>query len=206
MNQLNYIIILAAFLVSFHGAMGQWNVPEPSTTAPVRPAPAAPPKHKAVIAHEPFTTAQQHFYDSIPAKQKGLNDFEHIFTSDQKKHIDSICNFLWRKTTLELTVITLGDSQTPKTYFNQMVLRVAHVWSSRSIDKPTGLVVGISKTHQLIWVQRSVGMAKIISSEETDDIIKNQFKAEFEKGNFYAGAANGVGALVNKIYGKLTHH
>lgn len=65
--------------------------------------------------------------------------------------------------------------------------------------KDNGVLIAISKGYRQIRIQNGNGIEKIITDNETKEIIDNFFIPDFKKGNYYDGTLKGLVELINLL-------
>lgn len=151
------------------------------------------------------TKKQVHSYwDSLPNPVGWVNDFEQLFTDKQKKYLDSIIEDFKRQTEIEIAIVTIDSSATATEQFDSLTLIIANKWGVGQAGKDNGILIGISKGHRRIRIQNGYGIEKLITDNETKQIIDKYFVPEFKKGNYYNGTRNGMMKLFDLLKFKLT--
>ena len=138
-----------------------------------------------------------------PPHRNWTNDFEHIFTSQQIKQLDSICTHFQQQSGVEITVLTLDSNLIGKQDFATAVLHYAQVWAAANPTKPMGVLFAISRSLKRVQIQKSHGIALIFTNAESDQFIAKSVVSELRKGNYYLATRQGVIALSNLLMDKL---
>lgn len=135
-----------------------------------------------------------------PIRHHGwITDYEELFTKDQIDHLNSIINEFEKETSKEIAIITLDYFRVSENGFEPLSLLIAQKWGVGKADKNNGILIAISKDYRKIRIHNGIGIEKILSNQETKDIIENFFIPEFKKNNYYSGTLNGLLALINKL-------
>ena len=144
------------------------------------------------------------YWDSLPNPVGWVNDFEGLFTNEQEHHLDSIIEDFKRQTEIEIAIVTIDSSATSKEKFDSLTLYMANRWGVGEAGKDNGILIGISKGHRKIRIQNGFGIERLITEEETKQVIDNYFMPEFKAGNYFRGTLNGLMKLTDLLKFKLT--
>jgi uncharacterized protein len=136
------------------------------------------------------------FRKKLPLRAGLVNDFENIFTDEQEKTLDSVINQYEIKTTIEISVITIPSKAIDKESFDDLVFKIANSWGVGKGDKNNGILIGISKDYRKIRISNGLGIEKLMTDNQTKEIINNTFIPSFKKGDFYQGTLNGVQDII----------
>ena len=138
-----------------------------------------------------------------PPHRNWTNDFEHVFTAQQVKQLDSICTQFQQQSGVEITILTLDSNLIGKQDFAAAVLHYAQVWSAANPNKPMGVLFAVSRSLKRVQLQKSHGIALIFTNPESDQFLAKSVVPELKKGNYYLATRQGVTALTNLLLGKL---
>ncbi|HSY61918.1 MAG TPA: TPM domain-containing protein, partial [Cytophaga sp.] len=143
------------------------------------------------------------FLDSLPKPQGLINDYESLYTMDEERKLDSIIKRFKRTTGIEIVIITFDSNCVSKENFNSLTLRIANTWHIGQKGKDNGILIGISKGHQIMRIENGYGIEKLITDKETKEIIYTAFIPYFKKNSYYDGTFNGVLKLMDLLNTKL---
>ena len=146
-------------------------------------------------SHSTFAT-QQPISDSLPHAVGWTNDFEHLFTKDQIRMLDSSISSFEHKTKIEISIITIDSSLTDQENFDEFVNHIFHEWGVGKKELNNGIVIGISKQFRKMRIRNGAGIVNILSDVETKKIIDNDFIPMFKKGDYFEGTLNGLQFLM----------
>jgi uncharacterized protein len=132
------------------------------------------------------------YWTELPSPKGWVNDFENIFTKDQVKALDSLVADYEKRTTTEISVITIPASATDKARFDELTLMIANKWGVGKKEKDNGILIGISKEHRTIRIQNGLGIEKLITDNQTKQIIDQTIIPNFKADNFYKGVFDGI--------------
>ena len=132
------------------------------------------------------------FWRYLPKPLHWTNDYEDLYTDVEESKLDSaITNFV-KKTSIEIAIVTIDTMKTSKENFEDLTLHIAQNWRIGKSGKDNGILIAISKGYKRIRIQNGNGIEKIVSDEETENIIYNYFIPEFKKEKYYNGTMNGL--------------
>lgn len=132
------------------------------------------------------------FWTELPSPKGWVNDFENIFTKEQVKTLDSLVADYEKRTTTQISVITIPASATDKARFDELTLMIANKWGVGKKEKDNGILIGISKDHRTIRIQSGLGIEKLITDNQTKQIIDQTIIPNFKADNFYKGVFDGI--------------
>lgn len=132
------------------------------------------------------------FYMKIPQRVGFINDFEQIFSIDERKALDSLVTAIEKETTAEIAVVTLDSNMANRQIFDDLSLFIANQWGIGKKGKDNGIVICISKSLKKIRIQNGLGIEKMISDKQTKEIIDKQMIPCFKNGDFFAGIRDGI--------------
>ena len=87
--------------------------------------------------------------------------------------------------------------------FEDLTLHMARTWKIGKVDKDNGILIGISKGYRRIRIQNGNGIEKIITDDETKNIIEKYFIPYFRKSEYYDGTFIGLGELIKLLKNKI---
>lgn len=138
-------------------------------------------------------------WQEIPDHVGWINDFEDVLSAEEEKNLTLLVENYEKQTSVEIAVITIPATAVEADKFDDLVLRIANEWGVGKAEKNNGILVGISKGHKTIRISNGYGIEKVLTDEQTKDIITDFFIPNFRKGDFYNGLSNGIGALIKAL-------
>lgn len=142
------------------------------------------------------------YWNNLPKPVSWTNDYEKLFSDVEQTKLDSIISKFEKETSFEISIITIDTIKTSKEKFEDLTLHIAQTWKIGKLEKENGILIGISKGHKKIRIQNGKGIEKIISDNDTQEIINNYFIPEFKKGEFYQGTLNGLCEIIRILKNK----
>lgn len=136
-------------------------------------------------------------WEKIPVERSGhwVNDLENALTNTQEKHLDSLLQVMYKKTTIELFLVTVDTSMSRKETFDDLGIYLMQNWFAGADSNSYGGIVLISKGLRKIRVFSNENLAQFISDEEMRASIEQGYMPGFRKGDFYAGTKDGTTML-----------
>ena len=143
------------------------------------------------------------FRYSLPKPISWTNDYENLYSQEEQTKLDSIISKFEYETTVEIGIVTIDTLKTSSEDFEDLSLHIAQTWGIGKKEKDNGILIAISKGHRRIRIQNGNGIEKIITDEETSEIIQNYFIPEFKKGEYFNGTLKGLQELISLLKSKL---
>jgi uncharacterized protein len=185
-------LILTIFIASFC-----------STNANCQAVANTATKQRDTSEYHKLQVYRQIFWDSLPKPIGWTNDFEGLFTVSQEQQFDSIITDFKNKTSINIYIVTLDTMHTSKEKFDDLALHIATNWSNMQIEAHNTVTICISAAHRRIRICNDDGIAKILTDEETKEIMDNNFIPAFKKANYYEGTLNGLSVLISTLNNKM---
>ena len=146
-----------------------------------------------------FVQAQQSTNFDVPKPEGRVSDYEHLFTLEQIHTLDSIISGYENLTTVQIALLTIDTGMVSKEDFDAYTLHMANTWGVGVIGKDNGVLIGISKGHRKLRIHNGYGIEKLISNEETKQVIDETMIPEFKKDNYYEGALQGLLQIIGLL-------
>ncbi|PBJ15776.1 YgcG family protein [Flavobacterium sp. ACN6] len=137
----------------------------------------------------------------MPSPKGWTNDYEGIFSNNEKEILNNLIRDFEKETTIE--IVTIDTVKTSKDKFEALSLHIAKTWGVGKKGKDNGILIGLSKGYRKIRIELGNGISKILSEQETKEIIDHDFIPEFKKGNYYQGILNGITKLMEVLRTKI---
>jgi len=154
-------------------------------------------------AQEPETKEQTTEFDfsengnRFPKPIGYVNDFENIFTSEQRIKLDKKIAAYELETTNEIAIVTI-DSIKPYESIKDFATDLSNEWGIGKQGKNNGLLLLVSKSMREIRISTGLGTEKILTDEICKEVIDLIIIPEFKNGDFYSGINKGITELINK--------
>jgi uncharacterized protein len=144
-------------------------------------------------------TFRQLFWDSLPKPIGYVNDYENIYSDREEEVLDSLIKAFENKTTIQIAVITIDTSMTTKDSLDALTLHFGNTWGVGQKGKNNGMTIGISRGYRRMRIQNGYGIEKILTDEETKQIIDTVFIPSFRDAKYFDGTFNGLVELMNTL-------
>lgn len=139
-------------------------------------------------------------FDSIPAfpKPVGLvNDFEQIFTAEQRISLEKRLVEYEQRTTREIAVVTVASIK-PYENIVDFATDLSNEWGIGKKETNNGLSIIFSKSLKQIRISTGLGTQKILTDSICKSIIAQTIIPELKNGNHYTGIEKGIAELIKK--------
>ena len=146
---------------------------------------------------------RQLFWDSLPKPVSWTNDFAQVYSTRERKSLDSIITDFEKETTMEICIVTLDTFCTSKERFEDLTLHILDSWGVGKKGINNGIVICISPGYRKIRIDTGTGIEKYLTDAEIKYIIDQNFIPEFKNADFYKGTLEGLQALISKLNDKL---
>ncbi|MBJ6366809.1 TPM domain-containing protein [Snuella sedimenti] len=126
-----------------------------------------------------------------------VNDFEQIFTPDQKILLEKLISNYEKRTTKEIAIITVSTIE-PYDNIKDYGTDISNEWGIGKKGKDNGLAIIFSKSLREVRVSTGNGTEKILTDEICKSIIDQIMVPEFKNGEYYNGIEKGLLELIAK--------
>lgn len=124
-----------------------------------------------------------------------VNDYDNLFSADQIYQLDSLLYNCYSKDSIQIIFITFDTSQMAPDEIMEATKSFGKQWK---VGGTSGkyIIVGISKFYRKIRIENGVEVQKVLSDEETKQIIENGFLPEFKNNQYFEGTWSGLQLLI----------
>ncbi len=136
---------------------------------------------------------------TIPKPIGYVNDFEKIYTNEEIEALGSLITDFEKRTTIQIAIITIDTNMVEGKDFDNWTFKVMKTWGVGQKEKNNGILIGISRGYRRIRIQNGSGILKILSNQETKEIINKDFIPFFKEAKYFEGTQNGLIALMKKL-------
>jgi len=125
-----------------------------------------------------------------------------IIDEQTEKSITTLVREHYKSTSNQIVVYTFNslEGSTIEDYSNQ----VYNSWKLGSEKNNNGVLLAIGYLDHKIRIEVGYGLEPALTDLEASDIIKNEIKPAFKKGDFNTGILNGVQAIIVATHGTYT--
>jgi uncharacterized protein len=142
----------------------------------------------------------------IPQPIGWTNDFVDLFSTKERESLDSLIIGFEKKTSVEFAVAAINSDMMGPIDFEPYTLLMMNTWGVGKKGKNNGILIVIASDLRQIRIQNGYGIEKVLTNEETKEIIDTVFVPYFKIGQFYEGTKKGILALMNKLEYKDSNH
>jgi len=125
-----------------------------------------------------------------------VTDYEQLYSKSEKAMLNSLIDQYEKETTVEIVIVTIDSTRVSADRFEELSLTIANHWGVGKFGKDNGVLIAISKDYRKIRIQNGNGIEKILTNEETYEIIHKVFIPAFRNGNYFEGTIQGVKELI----------
>lgn len=132
------------------------------------------------------------YWDNLPKPTGWVNDFEHLFTGEEERTLDSLIADYEKRTTIEISIVTIPASATEKERFDDLTLFTAKTWGVGKKEQDNGILICISKGHRKIRIQNGYGIEKRMTDHQTKQVIDQMFIPNFRADQYFKAVFYGI--------------
>ncbi len=127
-----------------------------------------------------------------------VNDYDHLFTVNQKYSLDSILFNYEKKSLVQIIMVTLDSEKVLSSEVDEVARVIFKGWKVGGI-KNNGVLIAISKPFKRMRIENGKAVRVFFSDTETQFIIDTKFIPEFKMNNYYKGTLEGLKSLMETI-------
>lgn len=135
----------------------------------------------------------------VPAPVGYINDFENVFSVQERKSLDSLVTAFEKVTTVEVAVVTLSGKYSTKDGFDSLVTAIHNEWGVGKKEKNNGVLLAICNDYRKLRISVGSGIITILTDEEAKKIIDIIIVPEFRQQKFYEGTRKGLLAIIKEL-------
>ncbi len=124
-----------------------------------------------------------------------VNDFEQLFSIAEIDSLNKLLLQYNRMLDIQISVVSLNEDYTSVEDFDAYTLKLANHWGLGDSKKNNGILFCLSRSLRMIRIHNGYGIERILSDEETAEIIQNVIIPHLKLGNYFEGTAEGISAL-----------
>ncbi len=92
---------------------------------------------------------------------------------------------------------------TPGKDLEKFTLNVFNNWGIGKKDKNNGILIAVSSEYRFVRIENGYGIEKILTGEETKQIIDTAMRPFFKQAKYYDGILNGLNMLTATLNRKM---
>lgn len=140
---------------------------------------------------------RQDFWNNPPQPTGWTNDFDDLFTDEEKARLDGMISLFERETEeVQICIVTLDSLCTSARRFDSLAVHIANVWGVGTKGKNNGITICISKAYHRVRICNGDGIKTVLSDAETKRILDAHFIPAFKQSRYFQGTWDGVNALI----------
>lgn len=133
--------------------------------------------------------------DSFPKPIGYVNDFEHVFTTNQINTLQNKIYAFEKATTNQIAIVTIHNQYT-KANFDAYALALSKNWGVGQKDKNNGITIVLEPNIHRVRISIGKGLESIYTDTICSEIIKKKMIPYFIKSAYYEGINVGLEALI----------
>src|SRR5690554_1937200 len=146
----------------------------------------------AKVETDSVTQKSEQTESEFPKQIGFVNDFENIFTEEQKTQLTKFLTYYKNTSYREIAVITI-DSVPENMEFDQYAIKLSDNWKIGKDNDGNGLTVVLSKTLKSVRISTTDKTKQLYLSDEfCEKVIDENMIPEFKKENYYDGILLGL--------------
>lgn len=133
-----------------------------------------------------------------PGKPTGfVNDFAGVMSAQERQDVQAKLGALERETGFEMAVVTVKSlgGDTVENY----AVRLFEEWGIGNEQKDNGLLLLVAVDDHKLKIETGYGTSVVITDLQAGNIIRTVITPAFKQGNYGAGIAGGVDALISVV-------
>lgn len=135
----------------------------------------------------------------IPPPKGWTNDFVYLFSDNEVQSLDSLIGDYEKKTSVEFSVATIDASMLGSMEFEAYTLRMLNTWGVGKKGKNNGILIVIAPDIRKVRIENGYGIEKVISDEETKEVIDKAMVPHFKEGRYFEGTKAAIIAMMNQL-------
>jgi uncharacterized protein len=135
----------------------------------------------------------------IPRPRGWTNDFVDIFSKTEEESLDSLIGNYEKKTSTEIAVVTINSEMMGPLDLESYSLLMLRTWGVGKKEKNNGILIVIAPDINKIRIENGYGIERVLSNEETKEVIDKVIVPYFKKDKFYEGTKAGINALMFRL-------
>lgn len=128
-----------------------------------------------------------------------VNDYSHLFTEAEKFQLDSIISEFEKQTSNQIAIITIDSIMLGKCDVEQYTQSIGNAWGVGQQKKNNGITIGIAPSLKKIAIRNGYGIEKILTDQETKNIIDSAIIPAFKNAEYFVGIRNGLKDIFKEL-------
>lgn len=137
----------------------------------------------------------------IPPPKGYTSDFVNLFSEKEIQSLDSLIGNYEKKTSVQIAVATVNASMVGDMEIEAYSLQMLRTWGVGQKGKNNGILIVIAPDIRKVRIENGYGIEKVISDEETKEIIEKVIVPRYKEGKYYEGTKAAILAMMKKLEG-----
>jgi len=151
-----------------------------------------------LISHSIFSQVIDSSQFKFPNPVGYVNDFEGVFSEEQKTELTKIITNFEKETSVEIVIVSI-TSYSPYENLFDYSLDLANHWGVGKKEKNNGIAIVFGMQIHEIRIQIGYGLEDVLADEEAKGIIDHTIIPEFMKGDVYSGIKRGLLEIIKEL-------
>ncbi len=163
------------------------------------------PPSADTVTYSQLNAYRQTFCDYLPKPIGITSDYAHLFTDAERHTLNNVIDSFRKKTSVQVCIVTLDTICVANDKFDDLALHIANAWGVGEKGKNNGITICLSAGYRRIRICNGNGIVKIMSNNETADIIDNTIIPAINKEGYYVGMKAALNAIMKKLSSRMPH-
>lgn len=144
------------------------------------------------------------YMDQIPEEKGFVNDFANLLTRQQRVQLEAFLTQNAQQTSNEIAIaiMDLPEGAPVEDFTND----VARKWGIGGSDNNNGVLVAVYPNQRKMRIEVGYGLEPVITDALSGQIIREQMKPAFQRGDYYNGLILAVKTLVDAAKGEYNEN
>lgn len=131
----------------------------------------------------------------LPKPVDSVNDLEQLFSIAEMVCLKKLIGQYNRMLGIKISVVSLNEDYTTTENFDAYSLKIAYRWGFADPESKDVLFC-ISRSLNMVRINTGYGLERILSDEETAEIIQNVIIPNYKLGNYFEGTTAGINQIM----------
>lgn len=142
--------------------------------------------------------------DSVPIPNHTgyVTDLVEIFSPAEKADLAKLIAAYEERTSVQIAVLTIDTTWTSKDSFPSYANKVFNTWGIGQKETNNGILMCICPGYRIMRIENGYGIEKVLSNEETAQILNQDILVHFKTGEYYTGVKSGIEKIIATLDSK----